>query len=265
VRLLIPIAAAVAIAVPELSPATLKAYERYVQLTEQRIQSERSGQSSTFWIDRQPERVKTPAWQKLRRGEVIVDSLETRDGGQAIEVPAGRIHHWVATTLLPGVSPDRVTALVRDYDRYPKIFAPLMTRAHALERHDDRDVVQLRTSIRKLINVVMEGDYVMEYTSLGPGKVATKTVATNLYQVLNDGRPDERREPTDRTDGYLWRYRMYCTLEARPEGALDQCESLTLTRTVPGLVSWLIGGTVAAIPRDSLTLMLAGTRSALVK
>jgi len=58
---------------------------------------------------------------------------------------------------------------------------------------------------------------------------------------------------------------MYCTLEQRPEGALDQCESLTLTRTVPGLVSWLVGGTVAAIPRDSLTLMLSGTKKALVK
>src|SRR6185436_8582969 len=154
VRLLVPIAAAVALAVPELSPATLKAYDHYVQLTEQRIQSERTT-SAMFWIDRQSERTKAQAWQKLTRGEVIVDSLETRENGRPIDVPAGRIHHWVATVLLPGVSIDRVTALVRDYDRYPKVFAPLMTRARALERHDDRDVVQLRTAIRKLINVVM--------------------------------------------------------------------------------------------------------------
>jgi len=257
--------ASAVLATPELSPATLKAYERYVSLTEQRIRAERAGTGALFWIDRQPERVKASAWQRLRRGDVIAEALDTRDNGQAVDVPDGRIHHWVATTLLPGAQIDRVLAIVRDYDRYPQVFAPLMTRAKAIEKHGDRDVVTLRTSIKKLISVVMEGDYVMEYSRLSPTRVATTTIATNLHQVINEGRADERREPTDRTAGYLWRYRMYCTLEQRPEGALDQCESLTLTRTVPGLVSWLVGGTVAAIPRDSLTLMLAGTKKALTK
>jgi hypothetical protein len=249
----------------ELAPNTLKAYERYVSLTEKRIQAERGGSEPLFWIDRQPERAKSAAWQKLKRGEVIAEAMETRDAGQPIDVPNGRIHHWVATALLPGVTVDQALAVVRDYDHYPQVFAPLMTRSRVIERHGDRDVVALRTSIKKLINVIMDGDYVMEYTRLGPTRVTTTTIATNLNQVLNEGRPDERHEPTERTEGYLWRYQMYCTLEQRPEGALDQCESLTLTRTVPGLVSWLIGGTVAAIPRDSLTLMLSGTRRALVK
>ena len=260
--------AGVLLAVPELAPATLKAFDRYVSVTELRIHAERAGTAAPFWIDRQSDSVKASAWQKLRRGDVIAEPLETRDNGQAIEVPNGRIHHWVATTLLPGVQIDRVLAVVRDYDHYPQVFAPLMTRAKALEKNEkqgDRDVVTLRTSIKKLISVVMEGDYVMEYARLGPTRVATTTIATNLHQVINEGRADERREPTERTEGYLWRYRMYCTLEQRPEGALDQCESLTLTRTVPGLVSWLVGGTVAAIPRDSLTLMLSGTKKALAK
>ena len=253
------------LAPPELSPATLKAYERYVSITDARIRAERAGTATPFWIDRQSERIRASAWQKLRRGDVIAESLETRENGKPIDVPNGRIHHWVATTLLPGVQIDSVLAVVRDYDRYPQVFAPLMTRAKAIEKQGDRDVVALRTSIKKLVSVVMDGDYVMEYARLGPTRVATTTTATNLHQVINEGRSDERREPTDRTEGYLWRYRMYCTIEQRPEGTLDQCESLTLTRTVPGLVSWLVGGTVAAIPRDSLTLMLSGTKKALAK
>ena len=251
--------------VPDLAPATLKAYERYVAVTESRIQAERAGTSAVFWIDRQSDRTKSSAWQKLRAGEVVVESLETKDNGRSIDVPSGKIHHWVATTLIPGATIDRALAVVRDYDKYPQVFAPLMTRARAIERHDNRDVVALRTSIQKLISVIMDGDYVMEYARLGPTRAATTTIATNLHQVTNAGRADERREPTEKTDGYLWRYRMYCAFEQRPEGLLDQCESLTLTRTVPGLVSWLIGGTVAAIPRDSLTLMLTGTRKTLVK
>jgi|SRR6185503_329238 len=263
--LIAPVLAAAALAVPELAPATLKAYDRYVAITETRIQAERSGAAPLFWIDRQPDRAKISVWQKIRAGEVVVEALETKENGRTIDVPSGRVHHWVATMLLQGVTVDRVLAIVRDYDRYPQVFAPLMTRARAIERHENRDVVALRTSIQKLISVVMDGDYVMEYSRLSQTRAVTTTIATNLQQVLNDGRPDERRVPTDRTDGYLWRYRMYCSIEQRPEGVLDQCESLTLTRTVPGLVSWLIGGTVAAIPRDSLTLMLTGTRKTLGK
>ncbi len=251
--------------VPELTPATLGAYERYVALTERRIQAERADRAPLFWLDRQPDRVRSSARQRLQRGQVVVESVETRDAGQTIDVPSGRIHHWVATALIPGTTVDRVLAVVRDYDRYPQVFAPLMTRVRVVERRDARDVVALRTSVQKLVSVVMEGDYVMEYARVGPDRATTTTIATNLHQVLNEGRADERREPADRTAGYLWRYRMYCAFEQRPEGVLDQCESLTLTRTVPGLVSWLIGGTVAAIPRDSLSLMLAGTRRTLVK
>ena len=53
-----------------------------------------------------------------------------------------------------------------------------MTRARPLERHATHDVVALRTQIRKLINVVMDGDYVMDYYSLGNGRSATQSRAT---------------------------------------------------------------------------------------
>ena len=52
------------LAVPELSPPTLKAFERYVSVTEVRIRAERSGALPAFWIDRQSERIKASAWQK---------------------------------------------------------------------------------------------------------------------------------------------------------------------------------------------------------
>ena len=70
------------LALPELSPPTLKAFERYVSVTEVRIRAERAGTASPFWIDRQTERVKASAWQKLRRGEVVAEPLETRENGR---------------------------------------------------------------------------------------------------------------------------------------------------------------------------------------
>lgn len=249
----------------QLPSETLMAYERYVTATENRIAAEREGRSPLLWLERQSERDRTGLWARLRRGEVVMSSVESREAGKSIPIKDGMVHHWVATVFLPGVSAERVAEFVRDYDDYPKVFAPLMTRSRVLERGADRDVVALRTSVQKAITVIMDGDYVMEYRRLRPGVIMTTTVATNLHQVFDAGRPDERRQPTDETSGYLWRYRMHCVFEERPDGTVDQCEAVTLTRKVPMLISWLVGPLVKGIPRDSLELMMAGARRTLVK
>lgn len=261
---LIAVVAAV-VATPSLSPATLNAFDRYVVLTEQRLAAEREGRSPFLWTDRQPDRDRARILDRLRRGEVVVDALETRDGGKGVAVPDGLIHHWVATVLLPGVPAGRGVAFVRDYEAYPRVFVPLITRAVVRERGASRDVVALRTSVKKIISVVVDADYVMQYGDLGPGRAWTSNVATNIHQIMDAGEPGERQVPTEETSGYFWRYRMYCAFEERPEGTYDQCESLTLTRRPPALLSWLVGRTVKGIPRDSLVLMMTAARATLVK
>jgi hypothetical protein len=203
--------------------------------------------------------------ERLQRGETVVAKLETRDAGKAIDVKDGIIHHWVATVLLPGVKIDRAKAFVRDYGRYPQVFAPLVTRASVTSHSDTSDLVAMRTSVKKVVTVVMDGDYVMDYRQLSPSRFVSTTVATNLQQVSDEGLKTESKEPADKTSGYLWRYRMYCALEERSEGTYNQCESLTLTRDVPGLVSWVVGPFVTGIPRDSLSLMVTAARTSLVK
>lgn len=249
----------------QLAPDTLKSFDRYVSLTEQRITAERDGKSSLLWIDRQPDRDRSRLTDRLKRGETILAKLQTREGGKDISVEDGLVHHWVATVLLAGVKIDRATAFVRDYARYPQVFAPLVTRASVTSHSDARDVVAMRTSVKKIVTVVMDGDYVIEYRQLSPSRFVSTTVATNLHQVSDEGLKTERREPADHTSGYLWRYRMYCALEERAEGTYNQCESLTLTREVPALVSWVVGPFVTGIPRDSLSLMVTAARTTLVK
>ena len=261
----VALVAPIALVPPSLSPATLKAYEHYVSLTEQRITAERDGKAPLLWVDRQPERERTRAMDRLKRGETVVGEMETREAGKAIQVKDGIVHHWVATVLLPGVKIDRAMAFVGDYAKYPQAFAPLVTRASVSSQSEGRDVVAMRTSVKKVITVTMDGDYVIDYRRISPSRFVSTTVATNLHQVTNEGLKTEQREPADQTSGYLWRYRMYCTLEERTEGTFNQCESITLTRDVPALVSWVVGPFVTGIPRDSLSLMVTSTRTALVK
>jgi hypothetical protein len=249
---------------PQLPAPTLAAHDRYVAATEQRIAAEQAGQAPFLWLDRLAERERGRMLERLRRGETVVERLQTRDGGREIHAPDGLIHHWVATVLLPGVSVDQATALLRDYPRYPQLFTPLIVRTSPARQAQGRDVVPMRTYVSKVVTVVMDGDYVIEHTRLSPTRAVSKTVATNLHVVHDAGLKTERREPADQTSGNLWRYRMYCVLDTRPEGVYDQCESITLTRSVPALVSWVVGPFVNGIPRDSLSLMLTATRRSLI-
>jgi hypothetical protein len=256
--------ASAALSAFQLAPATLASYDRYVALTEARVAAERAGTSPFLWLDRQPPANRAKILDRLRRGEVVVDRLETRDHGAAIDVDDGLIHHWVGTVLMPGVSVDRVVAFVQDYDRYPAIFAPMIPRTHVLRHDGDEYVVAMRTSVKKVITVVMDADYVVDYHRLSPTRLVTTTVATNLYQVHDAGTSRERREPGDAASGFLWRFRMYCAFDERAEGSLEQCESVTLTRDVPFAVSWLVKPFVTGIPRDTIAFTLGQVRAGLV-
>jgi hypothetical protein len=44
-----------------------------------------------------------------------------------------------------------------------------------------------------------------------------------------------------------------------------QCESISLTRDIPALLSWLIKPFVTGVPRESLEFTLGHTRAALLR
>lgn len=249
----------------ELRAPTLAAYDRYVAATERRLEAERSGAAPFFWIDQQTPAVRARVMARLERGEVVVERLETREGGRSIDTPDGLIHHWLGTVWMPGVDLDRLVGFVQEYDRYPQIFNPMIPRTRVLAREGDRFVVQMRTSVKKVIAVVMDGDYTIDYHRLGANRLWTTNVASNLYQVHDAGLPTERREPGDAASGYLWRFRMYCAFEARDGGSLEQCESVTLTRPIPFGIGWLVRPFVTGIPRDTISFTLGQVRAALVK
>src|SRR5262245_34753990 len=81
----------------ELKPKSLAAFDRYVQLTEARMNAEVTGASPFLWVDRQAPKDRTKALAQLQRGEVVVSKLETRDGKKEIDVPDAMLHHWIGT------------------------------------------------------------------------------------------------------------------------------------------------------------------------
>ena len=85
------IALPAAIAAAGLQPATAAAFDRYVRLTEQRINEEVAKTEGFLWIDTLPKARAAEVSGGLKQGGVIIERLETRDGSKEIDAP-GRAH-----------------------------------------------------------------------------------------------------------------------------------------------------------------------------
>ena len=246
---------------PQLTAATRTAFDRYVALTEARMSGELSGAAPFLWIDRQPAAERTRLMAQLRAGEVATARLETRDAGAVIDAGDGLLHHWIGTVFLPGATMDRTMAFVQDYNRYAEHFAPMIQRSRIVNRSGDRFVVAMRTRMKKVIEVVIDADYTIDYRMVGPGKMYTKSVAANVHEVASPGTPGEQRHPADARDSYMWRLNTYCSFEQRTEGVYEQCESISLTRNIPWVARWIVRPFVTSIPREALEATLGTVRA----
>jgi hypothetical protein len=245
----------------ELKPATLAAFEKYVKLTEARMAGEVEGPAKFLWVDRQPDAQRAQLYARLKRGEVLASRMETRDGKAEIKINDGLIHHWVGTVLLPGATLDKVMAFVKDYGNYSKYFAPTIVRSRVISQTADHFEVAMRTSTRKIITVVIDADYGIDYRTLGPDRVYTRSAAKNIFEIGDAGTPHERRTPAEQGRGYLWRLNNYCSFEQRAEGTYEQCESISLTTEVPWLLRFIVTPFVTSVPRETLEFTLGRVRA----
>ena len=65
----------------DLHADTVAAFDRYVRLTKTRLDEELRGRIPFLWIDTLPQGQRDDADASLRRGEVIVHRMETREMG----------------------------------------------------------------------------------------------------------------------------------------------------------------------------------------
>jgi hypothetical protein len=245
----------------DLKPATLAAFEKYVKLTEARMAGEVNGVAPFLWIDRQAESRRSQLYARLKRGEVLAERLQTREGNAEIPVPDGMIHHWVGTILLAGATLDKVMAFVKDYGNYSKYFAPTIVRSRVISQSNDHFEVAMRTSTKKVITVTIDAEYAIDYRPLGEDRVYTRSVARDFFEIEHPGTPQEHRMPAEQGKGYLWRLNNYCSFVERSEGVYEQCESISLTTDIPWYLSWIVRPFVTSVPRETLEFTLGRVRA----
>jgi len=250
------------LAAEQLISETTAAFDHYVELSELRMSQELN--SGPFLrVDGLPQSQRDTDDQQLKRGEVITDRLQTLDHGAAISVPHGLIHHWIGTIFIPGAALAQTLAFLEEYDNQYKFYAPDVQRSKLVHRNGNQFKVFLRLQKKKLITVILNTNYDVKYTLLGPERATSDSHSTRIAEVENPGEPNESEKPVGNDSGFLWRLNSYWRFLQRDGGTYVQLEAISLTRDIPIGLSWFVSPFVTSIPKESLVFTLTRTREAL--
>jgi hypothetical protein len=257
--------ASVALCAATLKPDAVAAFDRYVTLTEQRIDGENARGQNFLWIDTLSESRQAEMRRGLHDGGLIVERLETRDGSKSIDAPGALIHDWVGLVFVPGAQVNTAVAMMQDYDRHAQIFSPNIAASATLEQSGSHFRVALRFYVKKVIGVTIDTENEADFFRLAPDQAYSRIRSTRVTEVANAGTPRERPKAPGQENGFMYRLNTYWRFLERDGGTYIQCESLTLSRDVPFALGWIIRPFVTQMPKDSLAFFLGRAKAELLK
>jgi hypothetical protein len=247
-----------------LKPETIAAFEGYIAATEARMDDD-VRLHQFLVIDRLPELQRKEAYDQLQRGQAYIEELKTNQDHHPIHIPNGMIHHWAGVIFIPNATLPETNAVLQDYENEPSIYSPEIRRSKLIERRGNRSKIYLQFYNKSIVTVVLDAYFDVIETHLGSTQAQSASRSTRIVEVVNPSSPDEH-ERTDGIDhGYMWRLYSYWRIEEKDGGVYVQNESITLTRTVPVMLAWLINPLTKSIPREVLFDMLTDTKRAVLK
>ena len=199
---------------------------------------------------------------RLRRGDLIVDQLTT---GVGAELPEALLHDWRGAAFVPGGKAADFERLMKDFNAYPKIYAPQVLSAKILEHDGDHFEVTMRVRQKHVLTVVMDTAYDVTYGRLDAARGYSISRSTQIAEIESPGTAHERTLNPGEEHGFLWRMNTYWSYEERDGGLYIEIESVSLSRSIPTGLGWAIGPFIESVPRDSLEFTLRATRDALEK
>jgi putative flippase GtrA len=248
--------------VPELKAETLAAWSAYEQRVDARYARDTADR---FFIEDQ--QTESSGWrQTARQGGVPMARLRSAAPGEPEpSVPDGRIHHWAGAVFVPGAKLDGVLARLQDRaGRESDAFDDVL-QSRLLSRDGDRLRVFMKLRRSSIITVTYNTEHTVEYRRLGNARASSRSVATKIAELADAGTPREHERPAGTDNGILWRLNAYWRYEQLDGGVLIECESVSLSRSVPLLLRPIITGKVDGIARESLEKTLVSLRNSLTR
>ena len=245
----------------DLQPETLRVWDSTVNKIEQRMSAEMSMSQGFLSLDFQDSGDATRERDRILTGDIPIDQIGNR---KTTLIPNGMIHHWRGTVFIPGVDLDFVLARVAD-PRLEDSRQEDVLESRVLEQRPGELKMYLKLQRTKIVTVVYNTEHLVRYQRLGTTEASSRSVATKIAEVdyLHDG--TEREKPEGHDHGYLWRMNSYWRYQEVKEGVIVECESLTLSRSIPGVLEYMVRPLINSVARESMRRTLESLRTRLVR
>ena len=156
---------------------------------------------------------------------------------------------------------------MKNFGAYPQHFAPQIVQAKILSPYSgmipDRFTASMRVRQKHVITVVMDTTYDVSFGRLDATHGYSISRSTRIDEISSPGTSKEKALSPGEEHGFLWRLNTYWSYEERDGGLYMQVESISLTRSIPAGLGWLVRPYVESVPRESLEFTLRATAQAL--
>jgi hypothetical protein len=246
----------------DLQPETLRAWNANVEKIEGRMSSELSSGNGFLSLDFQDPGAVSQSRHQVLSGEIPVSQI-SRDA-QSIQVPNGMIHHWRGTVFIPGVSLDFVLSRVAD-PRLEDARQEDVLESRVLENRPGQLKLYLKLQRSKIVTVVYNTEHLVRYKRYGTTQASSSSIATKIAEVDYGRNGAEREKPEGHDHGYLWRMNSYWRYQEVRGGVIVECESLTLSRSIPSLLEYVVRPLIKSVARESMKRTLESLRTRLAQ
>jgi hypothetical protein len=255
-----PAGPATDVASADLHQPTVQAWDGYDRAVQARVEAELRTTTPFLVLERLAQSEQQKAAASLAAGSVFIARLPgPKLRAPAPDIPDGLVHHWLGVVRIPGARLDDVLGFVQRYDDSAKFFNDVV--ASKLVRRDGDDFeVFLKLRREKFVEVFYNTTHRVAYRRLDPTHASSRSVAVRIAQLENAGGPTEREKPIGHDSGYLWRLNSYWRFVETGGGVTVECESISLSRDIPPVVSWFIGGMVEDVARESVEQTLGSIK-----
>jgi len=249
--------ASAAAGIAEPTPAAASAFDSYVGALDSRLSGQH--QSKAGFLGPAASSIQTTT--RLRQGELIIENIAPANDGA---LPGALLHHWRGTAFVPEVTAADFEHLLKDLDQYPQYFSPQVLQAKALSGSSGHLQTSMRIRQKHGLTVVMDTTYDVTFGALDPQHRYSISRSTRISELGSQGTLEEHVLKAGDEHGFLWRQNTYWTYEEGDGGLYMQIESVSLTRSIPAGLGWLVRPFVESIPREALEFTLRSARAALL-
>lgn len=247
----------------ELQKDTVRAWDRYLEWTQQRVARELSRPDVFLFLNTLPAAEKTDISKRLGAGEIVAGRMQSSvPKGTAFEVPSGEIHHWWGAVLLKNMRLEKLLEFLQDYDHHAGKFADV-ERSRLISRDGDhyRFFFRLRRT-KAIVTAYYNTDQECRYARHGTNRLSSESQAVRIAEIEDAGKAAERELPPGNDRGFLWRLASWWRFEQRGPDVLIELESASLSRDIPYVARVIPGVSsyIRSTPKESLESVLISIR-----